>query len=218
MHIFEGVMAATPHGQAVLLASAVGAAAGTAIGLYKLDYERLPTTAVLSSAFFVASAIPVPVATTSVHLVLGGLMGLVLGWSAFPAVLVALLLQTFFLPAVGITTLGLNTLIMALPAVACYYLFRLPVCSRRQVVVSAAGFAAGATAILLGAILSGVALGLAGEPLKAYGALFAAVHVPSAIIEGFITASVVVLLRRVRPEVLDAPLLVSPDVQEAFDG
>ena len=90
MHIYEGVFAATPHGQLLLLAGAAATAAGTAIGLRKLDYQRMPQAAVLTAAFFVASLIHVPLGATSVHLVLNGLLGLVLGWAAFPAVLVAL--------------------------------------------------------------------------------------------------------------------------------
>jgi len=54
MHIYEGVLASTPHGQVVLAVSAAAAAAGTAIGLYRLDYERIPRVGLLSAAFFAA--------------------------------------------------------------------------------------------------------------------------------------------------------------------
>jgi cobalt/nickel transport system permease protein len=217
MHIYEGILAATPHGQEVLLASTVAAAAGNALGLYKPDYERVPATAMLSSAVFVAPPGQVPLPPTSIHPVLSGLMGLVLGWSAFPAILVALLLQAVFFSVGGLTTLGLNTLIMALPAVACYYLFRLPACGTRLGMVFSAGFAAGTAAILFGALLSAVALMLAGKEFTQFANLFFYVHLPAAAIEGLITGEVVVLLRKVRPEVLRSPLLV-PAVEEAFDG
>jgi cobalt/nickel transport system permease protein len=217
MHIYEGILAATPHGQEVLLAGTAAAVVGTAIGLYKMDHQRLPATAVLSSVFFVASLVQVPVPPTSVHLVLTGLMGLVLGWAAFPAVLVGLLLQTVFLSPMGVTTLGLNTLVMALPAVACHYLYRAAASCSRQQLVLFAGFAAGATAILLSALLSAGALMLAGKQFADIGRLFFWVHLPSALIEGTVTASVVVLLRKVRPEVLQAPLLSSP-IEELCDG
>ncbi len=106
MHIYEGILAATPAGREVLLAGAAAAAVGTAVGLWRLDYDRIPRTAVLSAAFFVASVIQVPLGPTSVHLLLGGLMGLVLGWSAFPAVLIALLLQAVFFSIGGLTRWG----------------------------------------------------------------------------------------------------------------
>ena len=114
MHISEGVIAAP-----VLIAGAAGAVAGCAIGLKKLDMENTPKVAVLSSAFFVASLIHVPIGPTSVHLVLNGLVGFLLGWISFPALLVALLLQAVLFQFGGITTLGVNTVVMALPAVAC---------------------------------------------------------------------------------------------------
>ena len=136
----EGILTATPAGQGVLLAGTVAAAAGTMIGLRRLDEEQIPKAAVLGSAFFVASAIQVPMGGSSVHLVLSGLMGLVLGWAIFPTVLVGLILQVAFFSIAGPTVLGINTLIMALPGVICHYLFRSAVCSNRRWVVFASGF------------------------------------------------------------------------------
>lgn len=46
--------------------------------------ESIPKVGVLSSAFFVATLIHVPVGPSSIHLVLNGLMGVMLGWAAFP--------------------------------------------------------------------------------------------------------------------------------------
>jgi cobalt/nickel transport system permease protein len=211
MHIWEGTLSVTPHGQAVLIAGAAAGALGTAIGLSKMDYQRIPQVAVLSSAFFVASSIQVPLPPSSVHLMLTGLMGLVLGWAAFPAVLVALVLQGIFVSVVlgGPTTLGLNTVVMALPAVAMYYLFYYPVRSSRQTIVFLSGFAAGATAILLSALLAWTALTLSGKEFVPVAHALVLGHLPVALIEGLVTGSVVVLLRKVRPEVLAAPLLAA---------
>ena len=85
MHIQEGALSGSTEGIVVLCAGAALAAAGTALGLRKMDYQRVPQVAMLSSAFFVASFIHVPVGPTNVHLVLNGLAGLILGWAAFPA-------------------------------------------------------------------------------------------------------------------------------------
>jgi len=49
----------------------------------------------------------------------------------FSAILVALALQAVFFQFGGITSLGVNTVIMALPAVACYYIFA-PLLRRSQ--------------------------------------------------------------------------------------
>ena len=73
MHISEGVLSAP-----VLTTGAVLAAVGVAVGLKKMDDERVPQVGVLSAAFFVASLIHVPVGPSAAHLVLNGLLGLLL--------------------------------------------------------------------------------------------------------------------------------------------
>jgi cobalt/nickel transport system permease protein len=209
MHIYEGILAGTTQGKEVLAAGAIAAAVGTAIGLAKLDYERIPRAAVLSSAFLVVSLIHVPFGPTTVHLTLIGLMGLILGWAVFPAMLIALLLQAvFFPPFGGLTTLGLNTVVMALPGVTCHYAFRSAVGHGRESYVFGVGFAAGAVGIVLGALLGAGSLLAAGRPFEQPAYLFLLAHLPLALIEGLVTGSVVVLLRKVRPELLEAPLLM----------
>ena len=99
MHISEGVLSGP-----VLISGIAFAAAGTAIGLKKLDYERIPRAAILSASFFVASLIHVPVGPSSVHLILNGIVGLILGWGAFPVILVALTLQSMLFQFGGIPT------------------------------------------------------------------------------------------------------------------
>ena len=108
MHISEGVLSAP-----VLIIGAVAAVAGTTWGLKKLDLEQIPQAAMLAAGFFVASLIRVPIGPASVHLILNGVVGMLLGWTAFPVILVALILQGVFFQFGGFTTLGVNTLIMA---------------------------------------------------------------------------------------------------------
>ena len=81
MHISEGILSAP-----VLICSGAIAAAGTINGLKKVDYEHIMPTALLSSTFFVASLIHVPLGPGSVHLVLNGLLGIILGWAAIPGI------------------------------------------------------------------------------------------------------------------------------------
>lgn len=118
MHLSEGVLH-TP----ILLAGAVLAVAGIAVGLRRLESERLPLTALFAAAFFVAGTIHVPVGIGSVHLILNGMAGLFLGWAVFPAFLIALLLQVIFFSFGGFAVLGVNLCVMATPAVIAYYLF-----------------------------------------------------------------------------------------------
>ena len=91
MHISEGVLS-----PAVLGAGAVLAAAGIVIGLRKLDYDRLMTVAILAAAFFVGSLIHVPIGPSSVHLILNGLLGMLLGWAAAGGALGGVLAMQLF--------------------------------------------------------------------------------------------------------------------------
>jgi cobalt/nickel transport system permease protein len=55
------------------------------------------TVSLLPTTFCVASLIHVPIGPGNVHLILEGLMGIVLGWSCFPAILIALFLQSILI-------------------------------------------------------------------------------------------------------------------------
>ncbi len=199
MHISEGVLS-----PAILIGGAVVTMAGVAIGLKKVDNENIPKMGILSASFFVASLIHVPVGPSSVHLILNGLLGLILGWRAFPAILVALALQAFLFQFGGITTLGVNTMNMALPAVICYYLFGWSVKSGiKQFLFITAAFASGFCAVLVSSILVGFSLYLTGEAFLPAAKLLIAAHLPVMIIEGIVTAACILFLKKVRPELLE---------------
>jgi cobalt/nickel transport system permease protein len=176
-------------------------AAGTAIGLKKLDYERIAKAGVLSAAFFVASLIHVPIGPANVHLILNGIVGLLLGWGAVPVILVALLLQGVIFQFGGITTLGVNTLIMAGPAVICYYLFG-RLLWKKPFVSSFGAFACGALSVLIGGIIVAFSLMFTDENFFEIALLVVAAHIPVMIIEGFITAFAVNFLKKVQPDML----------------
>ena len=196
MHISEGVLSGP-----VLISGAALAAVGTAIGLKKLDYDQIAKTGMLAAAFFVASLIHIPIGPSNAHLILNGLVGLLLGWAAFPAILVALTLQAAFFQFGGITTLGVNTLIMALPAVLCYLIFgRLVYKSSRTAAVVA--FACGFLSVLLSGLLVGLSLIFTEENFLEVSGIIIATHIPVMIIEGIVTAICVAFLRKVRPEML----------------
>lgn len=198
MHISEGVLSAP-----VLITGAVLSATGVAVGLRKMSYDKIPQVAVLSSAFFVASLIHVPIGPSAGHLVLNGLLGILLGWMAFPSILVALVLQALLFQFGGFTVLGVNTVIMASPAVLVCLLFSRFVKGSNLVVVGGAGFLAGAAGIAVGAILIAVALISTGESFIAVAKVITVAHIPVMIIEGIVTTFCVLFLRRVKPEILE---------------
>jgi cobalt/nickel transport system permease protein len=196
MHISEGVLSAP-----VLVTGGALAAAGIAVGLKKIDYDHVARVGILSATIFVASLVHVPIGPSSVHLIMNGLVGLLLGWAAVPAIFVALLLQAVFFQFGGITVLGVNTVLMALPAVLCYYLFG-PLIHKSRKVFLAAGFASGFFAVLLTALLVGLALMFTAESFFEVALLVVGAHLPIMIIEGIITAFCVGFLKKVQPDML----------------
>lgn len=196
MHISEGVLSGP-----VLISGIVLAAAGTAIGLKKMDYDRIPRAGILSASFFVASLVHVPIGPSSVHLILNGIVGLLLGWGAFPAILVALSLQALFFQFGGITTLGVNTLIMALPALLCYFIFN-PLIRKRSSIALPAAFACGCFSVFLGAVMVGLALVFTEKDFLKVSGMVVFAHLPIMVIEGIITGFCVAFLRKVDPAML----------------
>ena len=197
MHISEGVLSAP-----VLITGAALTVAGCAVGLKKLDYDRIPEVAILSSTFFLASLIHVPIGPSSVHLVLNGVIGLLLGWAAFPAIFVALTLQSILFQFGGITALGVNTVNVAGPALLCYYLLNPAVKRENSIVSCGAAFACGFLAVFLTSIMVGFSLFFTGEEFLKVSKLVVMAHFPVMIIEGIITAFCVVFLKKVKPQIL----------------
>jgi len=199
MHIADGVLSAP-----VLVGGGVLAVAGLAVGIRQLEDEQIPRVALLTAAFFVASIIHVPVGPSSAHLVMNGFMGLVLGWKAVPAIFIALILQSVLFRYGGITTLGVNTVIMAVPALVAVAVFGGWIRrANRRAVLLLAGFGAGVCGMLLGALLAATALALTGTEWRVVAGLFLVAHVPVMIVEGVITAALVHFIWKVKPEMLN---------------
>jgi len=197
MHIAEGVLPLP-----LLGAGAALCLVGAAIGLKRTEQEEIPLVGIMAAAFFVASLIHVPLGPTSVHLLLLGPVGLLTGWAAFPAILIALLLQAMFFQYGGLTVLGVNTCIMALPALLAFLVCAPLVRSTPRGAATMGAFVAGAGAILTaGAFTAGV-LALAGEAFIPAAQTVLAAHLPVAGIEGMITVAVIGFIRKVKPEML----------------
>jgi cobalt/nickel transport system permease protein len=198
MHISEGVIAAP-----LLLAGAGITATCTVIGLKKLDYDRMAKVGILASVFFVASLITVPIGPSSAHLMLNGIVGLLLGWAAFPAILVGLILQAMFFQYGGITVLGVNTLNIAGPAVLCSLIFN-GMIRRHPKLTPVFAFLCGSLAVLLAALMMALSLIFTEEGFTEIALVVVAANFPVIIIEGIITASCIAFLRKVQPESIPA--------------
>lgn len=202
-HLVDGVLS-TP----VIVGGATIAVAGVAVGLRRIEGDRVPYCGLMSAAFFVASLVHVPIGLSNVHLILNGLLGIVLGWAAVPAIFIALLLQAVFFGFGGITVLGVNTVIMGIPAVACFYLFA-PLVRRQGRYAWAWGALAGAVAILMTCAGVSAALAISGREFFPAAQLVLVAHLPVVAVEAAITGTIVVFLQRVKPEVLALPLRLS---------
>ncbi|MDY7020089.1 MAG: cobalt transporter CbiM [Cyanobacteriota bacterium] len=212
MHISEGILPAK-----VCLGGYAIAGLATWYSLRKINKQTNPTdgvpkAALLTAAFFVSSSIHIPIPPTSVHFVLNGLLGAVLGCYAFPAILIGLLFQAVMFGHGGLTTLGINAIIMGVPAMIAAQIFRLRNSIGKQlkpeISLNLFGFLAGGVGLGLAALLF---LGLTilnipsdldaqTEQRAILGLMIA--HIPLMGIEGVFTAMVVSFLYRVKPELL----------------
>ncbi len=204
MHISEGVLTIP-----ALVSGGIITAAGTMIGLKKIDYDQVMTIGLFSSAFFIASFIHVPIGPASVHLLLNGLLGLILGWAAFPAILAALFLQAVLFGYGGIIVLGANTTIICLPAVIFGLVLRpgLQTNGKKRLLIS---FGAGFLSVLGSSLLMAGCLIFSNEGFQAASYLLVLWNLPIAVLEGIITMFTVSFLVRVQPEILSFSLEKRP--------
>ncbi len=196
MHISDGVLP-TPvaiGGYAVSLAVIAWSAR-------KTKAEDFPKIAVMTSAFFVASLIHVPIGPTSVHLLIPGLVGILLGDSAFISIALGLLLQSILFQFGGITALGANALMMGIPALVAGWVFRKFKGGSLSRYVFAGAFAGGAGVVLAVFFLAALLL-TGGEDFWGVAKLAMYAHLPVILIETCVSAFAVSFLYKVKPELL----------------
>ena len=119
VHISDGVLA-WPW----LAGGFVVTAALLLLSAWRLRDKEIPRVAILTAAFFITSVIHVRVPPTSIHLLLSGLVGVVLGPRAAIAIFVGLLLQAVLIGHGVYYAIGVNTCVITLPALLCWLLFK----------------------------------------------------------------------------------------------
>jgi cobalt/nickel transport system permease protein len=153
--------------------------------------RNIPKASLLTAAFFLLSLISIPVPPASIHLLLNGLLGALLGYFAFPAVLVALFLQAVLFGHGGLTTMGINALIMGLPN-------------------SILGFIIGFLGLALSVMLFALILiafipgQINAEAERVAIMAVVAAHIPLALVEGLITALALNYIQKVKPSLLQS--------------
>lgn len=167
--------------------------------------EEIPRLSVMTSAFFVASLLHIAVGPTSVHLILCGLVGVILGILAYPAIFIGLVLQAFLFQHGGVTTIGINTVVMGIPALIAYGIFKAGSklgISRRGVSEAIFGAIAGGVAVALAVLFLVICLLTTGKEFSGVASLIAVAHIPIIIIEATVVGSVVAFLMKVKPELI----------------
>lgn len=197
-HIPDGILTLP-----VLVGGAAVAATGVGLALRRIDDRAIPRIAILSAVFFAASLVSIPVGPSSVHLLLAGLMGIILGPGVFLAVLVALILQAVLFGFGGLTTLGVNTVNIALPG-ALAGLVLGPFIRRASSPLRAGALAAVGAAFCTFATggLVALSLWLASSDFTPVARILLLTYLPLAIAEAAVTATVIAFLARVQPQAL----------------
>jgi cobalt/nickel transport system permease protein len=201
MHISDGVLPIS-----VTVGSYVASAAIAAWSVRRTRSEELPKLAVMTAAFFVASLVHVPLGPTSVHLIIPGLTGALLGPSAFLSIGLGLLLQSLLFQFGGLTALGANVLMMGLPALACGWFFQ-KYKGRTQLQQVVVGGLAGALGTVLAANILAILLMSGGEDFFGVAKIALLAHVPVVIIESVVSAFTIGFLARVKPALLQSSFL-----------
>jgi cobalt/nickel transport system permease protein len=92
-------------------------------GMFRLRDDEIPRVAVMTAAVFIGSFIHVPLGPSSVHLIMNGMAGIVLGPRIGVAIPIGLLLQAVLAGHGAVSTWGVNSCVMILPALAARPMF-----------------------------------------------------------------------------------------------
>ncbi|MCT8136806.1 cobalt transporter CbiM [Anaerobacillus sp. CMMVII] len=194
MHIADGVLNVS-----MAVATSAAAIGLVAYSIKGIKEEEVPKISLLTGAFFVSSLINIPIGPASVHPLLGGFLGLVLGRRAPLGIFIGLVLQATLFQHGGLSTLGANTLLMSIPALAVYGLSTF----FHKISPFLKGFFAGFLAICGGVILLMFLLLFSdqryGEGTFSVVNLLLVAYLPLAILEGFLTGFSVKYLYTARP-------------------
>lgn len=197
VHISDGVL--SPYIVGIGWAIAIPA---LAVSARRLRADQVGAYGVVAAAFFAGSTIHVPVGPFSMHLVLNGMAGLLLGWGALTIVTVGLFLQALLISFGGLTVLGVNVAIMALPGAIMGVLGRHWIKQSSPKKRPWIGSFIGGGTILISAIFLYVTLLTTNTALMPLAKLVFVGHIPVAIVEGIISFWLVHFLQKVKPSLL----------------
>jgi cobalt/nickel transport system permease protein len=175
-----------------------------AYALSKMRTDDVPKLSVITAAVFVASLIHMQVGPTSVHFILNGFAGVMLGILAFPCIFVALVLQCFLFGHGGVTTIGVNTVNMGVPALIAYLIFKtgtkLDIRPETKNKVTLFGAIAGGLGVAIALLFLATELITTGEQFYETTVLVVTAHLPIIAIEAVFTGVLAGFIATVKPE------------------
>jgi cobalt/nickel transport system permease protein len=164
--------------------------------------EEIPKVSLITAALFVASLVHFPIGPTSVHLIMNGLAGILLGRRAFIGVFVALTLQAVFFQHGGLSVLGVNAFNIGVPALLAWQLFEKRRGLKSPRLEAVFGALAGGLAVLTSVLLVSLELLALGEAFNEISLLVIGAHLPVIIIEALVVGAAAGFLLKVKPEML----------------
>ena len=176
MHISEGVLSV-----GVIATSSIVLTPLIINSVRKLHSDDVSKVALLSALFFVISTIHLPIGVTSVHFMMLGVIGIMLGWHSFTALLIALLLQAMLIGFGGISSLSVNTLNTGVGALTGFYLFKL---LKDRLPTAVVSFLIGFIPILVASVGIAVALLFSSDDFLIVAQTALLAHLPLAFVEG----------------------------------
>jgi cobalt/nickel transport system permease protein len=207
MHISDGVLSAPVLAVGWIITAVFIALAIRWSKKKGIEVEVIPKLSVMAAVFFVVCLVHIPIGPTCVHFILAGLLGIILGILAYPAIFIGLVLQAFLFQFGGITTIGVNTVNVGIPALIAYVIFQRGM--KSELLSSRGGFSAGVfgaiaggVAVLMVAVFTAGALIASGEEFTGVATALVVAHIPVMIIEAIVIGFIVTFLVRVKPEVI----------------
>lgn len=195
VHISDGIL--TPWGWAGFTTIAILL---VSLASLRLVEDEVPRIGVVTAALFLASQIHLPVVPgVSIHLLLSPVAGVILGTRCVIAIAVAVLLQALLFAHGGLTTWGINTLTMAMPALLGGFLFRIALGRWPRQAFSIGLMIGVATATITVLLVAMVVYSFGVESRWVAGTIMLT-HVPVIATEGLITASLAAYVSKVKPE------------------
>jgi len=195
MHISDGVLSL----EATVVVSAISLIA-LIKAVKELKDEEISLTAVASAMFFIASFIHIPFGVTQIHLILLGVIGILISWSSFVAIFVALLLQALLLGYGGIVSIGVNLFLMATPAVIVHYLYHTDFVGKLNDRLKY--FLVGFTGTFFATLFLTLILYFSKEEYDYAAFTIFTVNIVTMIIEGIVSMFLLLFIKRVYPKVL----------------